>query len=103
MLSRLLSSFGRACSTSQHAAVGGFVRFCCSPAKGGAGGGGGGGGGGGERGGGEGKKQEEGGRRGRADKAGKIKGGRAGGWKKDAKEGSFQTFGRGGLGGGYLR
>ena len=31
MLSRLLSSFGRACSTSQHAAVGDFVRFCWRP------------------------------------------------------------------------
>ena len=66
VLSRLLSSFGRA--------------------WGGRGGGGRGGGGegegGGEGGGGGQKQQERGGGR-------TIKGGRAGGWKKDAKEGSW--------------
>ena len=34
-----------------------------------------------------------GGREGRAEKAGKIKGGRAGGWEMNAKNGFVQTFG----------
>ena len=38
-------------------------------------------------------KQEKGwGRGGRAEKAGKMKGGRAGGWEMNAKNGWFQTF-----------